>query len=367
MRSPRRWTAARRSSGWASTLRGGDPRHLDAVRRRPRGLQADARGRRPTPVLMLTAREEIDDRVLGLDAGADDYLVKPFALRELLARVRALLRRAGDEGPEETLQFEDLRDRPARPRGVPRRARARPHAHGVPAARDVHAPPPPGAHPLAPSSSTSGAMTSAPPPTPWASTWATCAARPSWAASRACFTPCAASATCCGSIHEPSPACRTGLCAGGDRGRRAGFPAHLRAHLRAAARPDRQSAHQPRREPAPGTHRADLASRRRLLADLKGRARTSGHSAATPPASSPLSNLPPRPNQVRGYQQLVEGDGHITFRSSSNVTLPVTQRTRALAEGRSVHYFSDAPSTGSTANLHRAHRRPGARSSWRSR
>jgi len=63
-----------------------------------------------TPVLMLTAREEVDDRVLGLDAGADDYLVKPFALRELLARVRALLRRAvTEEGQEEALAFEDLR------------------------------------------------------------------------------------------------------------------------------------------------------------------------------------------------------------------------------------------------------------------
>lgn len=49
-----------------------------------------------TPVLMLTARETVADRVTGLDAGADDYLVKPFALQELLARVRALLRRAGD-------------------------------------------------------------------------------------------------------------------------------------------------------------------------------------------------------------------------------------------------------------------------------
>src|SRR5271168_4279435 len=48
-------------------------------------------------VLMLTAREGVDDRVAGLDAGADDYLVKPFALRELLARVRALLRRAGED------------------------------------------------------------------------------------------------------------------------------------------------------------------------------------------------------------------------------------------------------------------------------
>jgi two-component system response regulator MprA len=62
-----------------------------------------------TPVLMLTAREQIDDRVAGLDAGADDYLVKPFALRELMARVRALLRRADETDQEETLAFEDLR------------------------------------------------------------------------------------------------------------------------------------------------------------------------------------------------------------------------------------------------------------------
>jgi two-component system response regulator MprA len=63
-----------------------------------------------TPVLMLTAREEVDDRVAGLDAGADDYLVKPFALRELLARVRALLRRASEEDEQEgALTFEDLR------------------------------------------------------------------------------------------------------------------------------------------------------------------------------------------------------------------------------------------------------------------
>ncbi len=51
-----------------------------------------ARGRN-VPVLMLTARDSVDDRVAGLDSGADDYLVKPFAFRELLARVRALLRR----------------------------------------------------------------------------------------------------------------------------------------------------------------------------------------------------------------------------------------------------------------------------------
>ena len=47
------------------------------------------------PILMLTARDAVDDRVAGLDSGADDYLVKPFAFRELLARIRALLRREG--------------------------------------------------------------------------------------------------------------------------------------------------------------------------------------------------------------------------------------------------------------------------------
>ena len=62
-----------------------------------------------SPVLMLTARDAIDDRVAGLDAGADDYLVKPFALRELMARVRALLRRrASDDDSPGTLTFEDM-------------------------------------------------------------------------------------------------------------------------------------------------------------------------------------------------------------------------------------------------------------------
>jgi two-component system response regulator MprA len=59
------------------------------------------------PVLMLTARTQVEDRVEGLDAGADDYLTKPFALEELLARVRALLRRYGD-GTGERLRFADL-------------------------------------------------------------------------------------------------------------------------------------------------------------------------------------------------------------------------------------------------------------------
>jgi len=60
-----------------------------------------------TPVLMLTARDSVEDRVRGLDAGADDYLVKPFAFEELLARVRALLRRRSDSKTP-TLQLADL-------------------------------------------------------------------------------------------------------------------------------------------------------------------------------------------------------------------------------------------------------------------
>lgn len=73
------------------------------------------RGERNTvPVLMLTARSDTGDRVAGLDAGADDYLVKPYALEELLARVRALLRRSanstgGTVGDREVLTLDDLR------------------------------------------------------------------------------------------------------------------------------------------------------------------------------------------------------------------------------------------------------------------
>ena len=61
-----------------------------------------------TPVLMLTARDAVEDRVAGLDAGADDYLVKPFALEELHARLRALLRRTVENGDGSTFRFADL-------------------------------------------------------------------------------------------------------------------------------------------------------------------------------------------------------------------------------------------------------------------
>lgn len=60
------------------------------------------------PILMLTAKEEVQDRVTGLDAGADDYLVKPFSFDELMARIRALFRRAMPSSRPEVLRFADL-------------------------------------------------------------------------------------------------------------------------------------------------------------------------------------------------------------------------------------------------------------------
>ncbi|MEA2311122.1 MAG: two-component system, OmpR family, response regulator MprA [Solirubrobacteraceae bacterium] len=85
---------------------------LDVMMPRLDGLEVCGRLRAAgdrTPVLMLTARDRVDDRVTGLDAGADDYLVKPFALREMRARLRALLRRGELGEPAEVLRYGDLR------------------------------------------------------------------------------------------------------------------------------------------------------------------------------------------------------------------------------------------------------------------
>jgi two-component system response regulator MprA len=113
---------ALRCAGYAVTtaVHGADA--LDSLARRPvdlivldvlmpivDGLDACRRLRMrgdDTPVLVLTARDAIEDRVSGLEAGADDYLVKPFALRELLARVRALLRRS--QSRRDVLGYADL-------------------------------------------------------------------------------------------------------------------------------------------------------------------------------------------------------------------------------------------------------------------
>ena len=88
---------------------GVDAMVLDVAMPEPNGLEVcrrlRARGDR-TPILMLTARDLVDDRVAGLDAGADDYLVKPFALAELRARLRALVRR--NTASAERLSYADL-------------------------------------------------------------------------------------------------------------------------------------------------------------------------------------------------------------------------------------------------------------------
>jgi two-component system response regulator MprA len=83
---------------------------LDVLMPAVDGLEVCRRLRRSgnrVPVLMLTARDEVENRVAGLDAGADDYVTKPFALEELVARVRALLRRTS-VGEDELLRFADL-------------------------------------------------------------------------------------------------------------------------------------------------------------------------------------------------------------------------------------------------------------------
>ena len=99
------------------------------------------RERSKVPIIMLTARGEETDRIVGLELGADDYIVKPFSAREVAARIRAVLRRAGDGGSRERSPAAGPRRRPDRGRPHPRRPRpprrqrrryrARPHPQGV--------------------------------------------------------------------------------------------------------------------------------------------------------------------------------------------------------------------------------------------
>ncbi len=84
---------------------------LDILLPRMSGLEIAMRLRRltvPTPMLMLTARDSVEDRVSGLDLGADDYLIKPFAPEELVARIRAILRRHADPNHAGELRVDDL-------------------------------------------------------------------------------------------------------------------------------------------------------------------------------------------------------------------------------------------------------------------
>ncbi len=100
---------------FALARRGVDAIVLDVLMPVLDGLETARKLRRQgnsTPILMLTARHEVSDRVAGLDAGADDYLVKPFALEELLARLRALLRRSSPETGD-VLRFADVELNPA--------------------------------------------------------------------------------------------------------------------------------------------------------------------------------------------------------------------------------------------------------------
>ena len=138
-----------------------------------------------TLVLMLTARDAVEDRVEGLESGADDYLVKPFAPAELLARIHALLRRPAVTARDETLSYADLTLDPVT-RETRRGERAfRPDLQRVRPAALPDAPSPPGAAAASKSCKKCGATTSAATTTCWKCTSAICARRPRRAASRA--------------------------------------------------------------------------------------------------------------------------------------------------------------------------------------
>ena len=135
-----------------------------------------------TPVLLLTARDGIEDRVRGLDSGADDYLVKPFALQELLARLRVLLRR-GSGQVSDVITVADLQVDCAAPYGIPGRAAAGSFRQGVcragiPGPQRRH-----GAPPGNGSATGCGITTTRAVPMWWMSTSAICAKRLTTAAS----------------------------------------------------------------------------------------------------------------------------------------------------------------------------------------
>ncbi|HLL93216.1 MAG TPA: HAMP domain-containing sensor histidine kinase [Solirubrobacteraceae bacterium] len=100
-------------------------------------------------------------------------------------------------------------------------------------------------------------------------------------------------------------------------------------------------------------------SRSALLDLIKGQDSEQAPSTRTPRGVTPLGNLPPRPGQVRGYQQLVDEHGHVLFRSSGNVTLPVDARIRELARSTGGRYFRDARVNGLDLRILAEHIAPG--------
>ena len=238
---------------------------LDVLMPRVDGLEVCRRLRAAgdrTPVLVLTARDAVPDRVRGLDAGADDYLVKPFALEELLARLRALLRRSTGAGHGELLRFADLELEPAahevrrggrpveltrteflllelflrHPRQVLTRSQIFERVWGYdfgPASNSLEV-------------------------------YVGYLRRKLEAAIRGSSRPCAASATS-SEIDEPSPPHRLHRRRRGRRRRRARVDRRLRRRARHAARPDRRlaAARAPRPRPASASPSACRRARRR--------------------------------------------------------------------------------------------------------
>ena len=143
----------------------GGARHHAAGHRRPPGAQPVAGRRTRHPVLFLTAKDSLDDRIAGLTAGGDDYVTKPFSLEELVARLRGLILRRSTAVTAETtdsvLRVGDLDARRGQLRGAPRRRGHRADRDRVRTAALPDAQPAPGAVAARKSSTGSGATTSA--------------------------------------------------------------------------------------------------------------------------------------------------------------------------------------------------------------
>ena len=150
---------------------------------------------RQLPIIMLTARGEESERVRGLATGADDYIVKPFSVPELLARVRALLRRANPERVADVLTLRRHRARPREEAGLAHRAGDRPRPDRIPAARISDGAAGPGVLARAAARRGLGAATSISTSAPSTCMSAACARRSTAATPPTRSAPCAAPAT----------------------------------------------------------------------------------------------------------------------------------------------------------------------------